>query len=167
MAETSPPKKRFIIAKHFKPKSVIPSDSTRKKCPVCGEEILKVALKCKHCGEFIHKSNASIPSVVASPEHKGGVLVLIASVTCLFLSWICDGTTYARYVSNGSKSTGLSVETYQRLAGALHESTPASVPGILFALFALLFAVMGLVNGRIFIGIFLALLSLFSLVMAF
>lgn len=25
----------------------------KKQCPMCGEEILAVAAKCKHCGEFI------------------------------------------------------------------------------------------------------------------
>ncbi|QCQ23502.1 PH domain-containing protein [Desulfoglaeba alkanexedens] len=27
-----------------------------KKCPFCGEEILSVAVKCKHCGEFLNKA---------------------------------------------------------------------------------------------------------------
>ncbi len=30
-----------------------------KKCPYCGEEILLVAIKCKHCGEFLDKSDSS------------------------------------------------------------------------------------------------------------
>jgi len=30
-----------------------------KKCPYCGEEILSVAIKCKHCSEFLDKSAAS------------------------------------------------------------------------------------------------------------
>lgn len=28
-----------------------------KKCPFCGEEILSIAIKCKHCGEFLNKSD--------------------------------------------------------------------------------------------------------------
>jgi len=35
-------------------------DNETKKCVFCGEEILTVAIKCKHCGEFLNKSNPSI-----------------------------------------------------------------------------------------------------------
>ena len=33
--------------------SLPPQDQTR-ACPFCGETILAVAVKCKHCGEFLH-----------------------------------------------------------------------------------------------------------------
>ena len=31
----------------------VPAPQTIKACPYCGEEILKVARKCKHCGEIL------------------------------------------------------------------------------------------------------------------
>ena len=37
----------------------------KKNCPYCGEEILAVAKKCKHCGEWLDKSNA--PRTPLSP----------------------------------------------------------------------------------------------------
>ena len=35
-----------------------------KACPYCGEEILAVAVKCKHCGEFLNK----VPAGQAAPD---------------------------------------------------------------------------------------------------
>lgn len=34
---------------------------TTKPCPYCGEEILLVAIKCKHCGEFLQRRRPSAP----------------------------------------------------------------------------------------------------------
>ena len=35
-----------------------------KRCPYCGEEILSVAVKCKHCGSMLASPPAGTPSTV-------------------------------------------------------------------------------------------------------
>lgn len=35
--------------------SMLNTDKDHKRCPYCGEEILSVAKKCKHCGEWLNK----------------------------------------------------------------------------------------------------------------
>ena len=39
-----------------------------KKCFFCGEEILSVAIKCKHCGEFLNKSDSPIQNSIKTDE---------------------------------------------------------------------------------------------------
>ncbi|MDR2970590.1 MAG: hypothetical protein LBU83_01480 [Bacteroidales bacterium] len=54
--ETSKPKP----ANEANEKQVATSDVKEiKNCPYCGEEILAVATKCKHCGEFLDKTATS------------------------------------------------------------------------------------------------------------
>lgn len=68
--------------------------STTRACPYCGEEILSVAKKCKHCGEFLDRSERS-------PEHDTqtveltakrwktlqllGVLGIVTGFACIFM----------------------------------------------------------------------------------
>lgn len=37
------------------------ADKKTMACPFCGEEILTVAKKCKHCGEFLEKKEEKKP----------------------------------------------------------------------------------------------------------
>lgn len=64
-----------------------------KRCPACGEEILAVAKKCKHCGEFIDESNNIkissttsnvAPSHNAKPSQNVNPLLLAIFYTIVF-----------------------------------------------------------------------------------
>lgn len=44
-------------------------EDATKRCPYCGEEILAVAKKCKHCGEWLDENTqVSMPQPTAVPE---------------------------------------------------------------------------------------------------
>ncbi|MCL2641008.1 MAG: PH domain-containing protein [Phycisphaerales bacterium] len=63
-----------------KEKEVVATDEPTKRCPYCGEEILTVAKKCKHCGEFLDRPLPSIPSP-ASPPISPSVIPLASPPT--------------------------------------------------------------------------------------
>ena len=44
-----------------------PAQAT-KNCPFCGEQILAVAKKCKHCGEFLDEKNAPVTRTAQPPK---------------------------------------------------------------------------------------------------
>ena len=50
-----------------------------RSCPMCGEEILEKAIKCKHCGEFLdgRKSNNSSPAIETGNGNPNNVVVNI------------------------------------------------------------------------------------------
>lgn len=59
-----------------------------KACPLCGEQILEVAIKCKHCGSDLNKgqsvANASKLDVI-------GLLMLMIPAIAIFLIWLWIG----------------------------------------------------------------------------
>jgi hypothetical protein len=65
------------------------SEEQTKKCPFCGEEILAVAVKCKHCG-----SNLTEKAKLKMDLTTGNIIALVGSVMLaigLFLPWASLG----------------------------------------------------------------------------
>ena len=75
-----------------------------KRCPYCGEEIMKAARKCKHCGEWLLEDNApkkleeepqkpieQVPVASSRKQNKGllwggmGIVILIIIGVSYFL----------------------------------------------------------------------------------
>lgn len=62
-----------------------------KACPLCGEQILAVAVKCKHCGSMLDNQSApSAPSIEVKSQFKmrpGFVVALLAIVGLFAIGW--------------------------------------------------------------------------------
>ena len=85
-----------------------------KNCPFCGEEILAVAKKCKHCGSDLgmgpHEEEVSSKSEASSPVHRKKsspwvLVVLVAIAVLLFFGnfhIITGGSVGPKIVSRDS-----------------------------------------------------------------
>jgi ribosomal protein L37AE/L43A len=58
------------IARQFTSEPELPPVIDRHPCPFCGEDILKTAVKCKHCGEFLSGNGSQTAAVEPVPPVK-------------------------------------------------------------------------------------------------
>lgn len=56
------------------------SEDTTKSCPFCAETILKDAIKCKHCGEFLIEESKQLTRSVNREKKKSPVLGIAIGV---------------------------------------------------------------------------------------
>jgi len=60
-----------------------PRSSQERSCPYCGEQILVVAKKCKHCGEFLNgalRPNSPVSTPANKTSSAGGCLSIIGLI---------------------------------------------------------------------------------------
>ena len=78
--------KKIILRKPQK-QAISKTDAKERQCPFCGEEILKIAIKCKHCGsDLIEKKECTL-------KQKGalGLIALLLPICAVFLAWFWVG----------------------------------------------------------------------------
>lgn len=62
-------------------------EESTKSCPFCGEEILVVAKKCKHCSSFLDES-ASPSTLVSKTDYSLLLLIIPVVATVLIWTWV-------------------------------------------------------------------------------
>ena len=95
--------------------------SQTQACPYCGEEILAIAKKCKHCGEFLdkslHEAAVQIPNTQRStPKTPGrnlaigcGSLVVISALVASIINSLSEGDSK----SQGRTTFDVQIEAIQ------------------------------------------------------
>ena len=65
----------------------------KKQCPYCGEEILAVAKKCRHCGEWLDKQNDIVMPIESDHEvaQKKGLKKWLVVISVIFFAIILGG----------------------------------------------------------------------------
>jgi uncharacterized protein (DUF983 family) len=108
-----------------------------KKCPFCGEEILAVAVKCKHCGSDLTGKEKS-----KTDMNTGNIIALVGNVMLalgLFLPWVTLGI--------------LSVSAFQK--------TPDAKYLLVFSVAGVLLSLVGIIKKRSF-GFIISILAILS-----
>jgi hypothetical protein len=80
----SPPPKIVFRMPSKQQQVVAPPDNGVRQCPFCGEEILAVAIKCKHCGSDITMVKQTVKT---KPSEALGIINFILPVCALFMAW--------------------------------------------------------------------------------
>lgn len=73
----------LYVRRHNKGKTM--SEET-KRCPFCGEEILAIAKKCKHCGSYL-EGETSAEAALSKPAADYGMFLLAIPVVATMLIW--------------------------------------------------------------------------------
>lgn len=69
------------------------AEKETKQCPFCGEEILAVAIKCKHCGSNLqeHKASEAVQPKVKLGETYGNLMLVTPFIfVILCFSWVAS-----------------------------------------------------------------------------
>jgi hypothetical protein len=65
----------------------ISNTTVTKACPMCGEQILAAAKKCKHCGEFLDATTRAAANPTKEPSDALGMVIMLLPVASAALMW--------------------------------------------------------------------------------
>lgn len=105
-----------------------------KRCPMCGEEILAVAKKCKHCGEYLDEFNRPI-------QRKSRTAYVLF---CLFLGGIGAHNFYIGQIWRGMVKIAASILGFAFISQATTSNHTIVIWGGVLIFFNALWAIMEL-----------------------
>jgi hypothetical protein len=81
-----------------------------KACPMCGEEILLAAKKCKHCGELLDATTRAAANPTKEPSDALGMVIMLLPVASAALMWFWISSMNL-ILSPGSTLMGIIIAT--------------------------------------------------------
>jgi ribosomal protein S27E len=99
-----------------------------KSCPMCGERIRDVAVKCRHCGEYISEPTAATRPRGAShlAPHRGGMILafgILSWMVCIIfgpIAWVMGNTDLAEMDAGRMDPEGRSLTQAGKILGMVH-----------------------------------------------